>query len=174
MKRFIEFSEENSKYGTIYVDMDGVLCDFIKRVKDVTGTDYKDPDLNHMSKSETKQKINRYDKFWHEMPWHEGGQELWRFVAKQNPKILSAHANWDANSIPGKYYWTKKNLNIPKSQVLLVKRDQKKDYATDGNRQNILIDDYIKNIREFESAGGIGIHHTSVQNTINTLKKLGF
>ena len=33
---------------------------------------------------------------------------------------------------------------------------------------------HIKNVREFTSAGGIGIHHTSTSNTLSELKKLGF
>ena len=38
----------------------------------------------------------------------------------------------------------------------------------------ILIDDYIKNIREWTAAGGISIHHTDVGKTISELKRLGF
>jgi hypothetical protein len=37
-----------------------------------------------------------------------------------------------------------------------------------------LIDDYLKNIKEWEAAGGIGIHHTSPNNTISQLKRNGF
>ena len=61
------------------------------------------------------------------------------------------------------------------SKIHLVKRAQKKDYAKnrDGS-SNVLIDDYIKNIREWESAGGIGIHHTNVGKSIGELKRLGF
>ena len=41
-------------------------------------------------------------------------------------------------------------------------------------RPNILIDDHIGNIREWESAGGIGVHHINANSTINDLKKIGF
>ena len=34
---------------------------------------------------------------------------------------------------------------------------------TKEEKPNILIDDYIKNIREWENKGGIGIHHTDVK-----------
>ena len=63
---------------------------------------------------------------------------------------------------------------IPKQRINLVLRQEKKDYAVTDGIQNILIDDYIKNIREWEQAGGIGIHHTDVKRTINTIKKHGF
>ena len=53
-------------------------------------------------------------------------------------------------------------------------RSQKKSYAkTDGN-PNVLIDDYDKNISEWEKSGGIGILHTNVGKTIGELKRLGF
>ena len=39
---------------------------------------------------------------------------------------------------------------------------------------NLLIDDYIKNVNEWKSAGGMGIHHISPTSTIAELKRLGF
>jgi len=56
----------------------------------------------------------------------------------------------------------------------LVKRKQKQLYAMTNGKPNVLIDDYIKNIKEWEAKGGIGIHHTNVSKTITDLKRLGF
>ena len=53
-------------------------------------------------------------------------------------------------------------------------RSQKQQYATTDGKPNILIDDYMKNINEWEKKGGIGIHHTDPRKTINELKRLGF
>ena len=36
------------------------------------------------------------------------------------------------------------------------------------------LDDYEKNIKEWEQAGGIGVIYTNAPNTIRELKKLGF
>ena len=36
---------EQRGQARIYLDMDGVLCDFIKGVKDTTGEDFTSPDL---------------------------------------------------------------------------------------------------------------------------------
>ena len=74
--------------------------------------------------------------------------------------------------------WLNKHTKFSRSKIHLVKRSQKKNYAMTGfgvtRKPNILIDDYIKNIREWESKGGIGIHHTNVSKTIAELKRQGF
>jgi hypothetical protein len=158
----------------IFLDMDGVLADFIKGVHDTTGEDFTSPDLNKGAKGKIKADIEAKSDFWHTLDWQPGGQELYRYVKSSQPYILSAYANWDKNCKAGKNFWIKKNLMIPKQRINLVKREEKKDYAVIDGVANILIDDYIKNIKEWESAGGIGIHHTDTAKTINTLKKLGF
>jgi hypothetical protein len=56
----------------------------------------------------------------------------------------------------------------------LVLRAQKASFAQTDGKPNVLIDDYIKNIKEWENKGGIGIHHTAVPKTLNELKRLGF
>ena len=43
-----------------------------------------------------------------------------------------------------------------------------------ADTRNILIDDYIRNVKSFRSAGGIGIYHTDTNRTILELKRLGF
>ena len=54
-------------------------------------------------------------------------------------------------------------------------RSQKQAFAKNRDGEpNVLIDDYMKNIKEWEAKGGIGIHHTNVGKTIAELKKLGF
>ena len=70
--------------------------------------------------------------------------------------------------------WLKKNTGFKRANIHLVLRSQKKSYATTDEKPNVLIDDYDKNIREWEAKGGIGIHHTDVGKTINELKRLGF
>ena len=70
--------------------------------------------------------------------------------------------------------WLQKNTRVKRSDINLVLRDQKVRFAQTNNKPNILIDDYIKNINEWERSGGIGVHHTNVSKTISELKRLGF
>ena len=52
-----------------------------------------------------------------------------------------------------------------KSRIHLVLRADKQRFAMTNGKPNLLIDDYIKNIHEWEAQGGIGVHHTSPSNT---------
>ena len=142
----------------IYLDMDGVLVDFEKQLVDTV----KMP-ISQWMKLDRKKRwdpvIARKD-FWSTAPWNNEGKKLLQFVKKYNPHILSAYVeeSYDPNCIPGKTAWLRKNARITdKSKINLVRRKEKKNFATKGGQKNILIDDYIKNVREFTSAGGIGI-----------------
>jgi hypothetical protein len=70
--------------------------------------------------------------------------------------------------------WIEKNLRpLPTLSHILVRRDKQK-FAKIGGVPNILIDDWSKNIKEWEAAGGIAIKHKSAAETIAALKKLGY
>ena len=103
------------------------------------------------------------------------GKTLWRFIMEHSPKILSAHpTSWMPNSKKDKSSWVQKNLGLNSSDVHLVKRAMKREYATTNGQPNVLIDDHSKNIKEWQAAGGIGILHRNATSTIQKLKKMGF
>ena len=70
----------------------------------------------------------------------------------------------------------KRHFNLDQSDMRAVSRQDKQQFAKDGRdgRPNVLIDDHEGNIKEFRAKGGIGIHHTSADDTIKQLKKIGF
>ena len=70
----------------------------------------------------------------------------------------------------------RKYFGVKESNIYAVMRIDKAKFAKDGRdgRPNLLIDDHIKNVDAFRKRGGIGIHHTSAQNTIKELRKLGY
>ena len=72
--------------------------------------------------------------------------------------------------------WLNKFTKVKRSKINLVLREQKKKFAMDQKdfKPNLLIDDYEKNVQEWERAGGIGIIHKNGPNTIRELKRLGF
>ena len=158
----------------VYLDMDGVLCDFGRQIEKATGKSKA-----AWLKIPTSRKwdtVLDYPNFWANMPWLGQGKVMYNFVKKYNPHILSAYMEktFDPNCIPGKSYWARTNLGIGTNRINLVKRVQKQNYAKTVGVPAVLIDDYKKNTDQFTQRGGIGILHTSTSNTIRELKKLGF
>jgi|TARA_B110000977_G_scaffold140522_1_gene178401 5'(3')-deoxyribonucleotidase len=153
----------------IYCDMDQVLCNFMKGAEDAIGGSFATSD-----KDERWNKINQTKGFWANLDWMPGAERLYKFIEKYDPYVLSAYSDRDPSSKNGKMKWLGKNTSWKKSRINLVKRADKKLYAKTNGKQNVLIDDYIKNIKEWETAGGIGIHHTNVSKTIGELKRLGY
>jgi len=154
---------------TIFCDMDEVLVAFRSGAEKVIGQPFPDAD-----KEERWKAINQTKGFWANLDWMPGAKRLYQFIEKYDPYVLSAYSGRDPSSKNGKMKWLAKNTNWKKSRVNLVMRSHKQRYATTDGKPNVLIDDYIKNIREWEKKGGIGVHHTDVAKTINDLKRLGF
>jgi hypothetical protein len=172
MRSLVEIMKTSAEdLPQIYCDMDGVLCDFIKGANAAVNGLFV-----------TAERGTRWDKiaekgakFWADLEWMPDSKKLYQFIARYNPKILSAYSpKMASGSKKGKMQWLQKNTRIKRSDINLVLRDQKRKFAQTNDKPNILIDDYIKNVREWESAGGIGITHINVRKTISELKKQGF
>lgn len=152
----------------IFCDMDGVLTDFDKRFEYFGGLTPDEYQVK-FSKSQFWKLID--DKvgfeFWAKMPWMPDGKQLWSYIEKYKPMLLSAPSQ-KPSSRYGKRVWVKDNL--PGVKLILAKRENKQDYSK-PNR--ILIDDRADNIEEWKSKGGIGILHTSAADTIEKLKQIG-
>ena len=158
--------EEQEKVNyKIYCDMDGVLVDFEGGYEKLTGIDLK---------GEFKKGDDFWDPikvagvgFWAGLKWMPDGQKLWDYIKPLKPEILSAPSREESSRI-GKAVWVK--YKLPGTKLILRYAKQKQQLATP---ESILIDDRQINIDQWEAAGGIGILHTSTDNTISQLKKLG-
>jgi 5'(3')-deoxyribonucleotidase len=151
----------------IFCDMDGVLVDFERGYKELTGIS-------------TKQYVKGDDAFWQpidaggpsfwaNLPWMSDGQELWRYIKKYKPYILSSPSRSQTSRV-GKDAWLKMHLQNSYNKAYFYSRANKQLFS-DKNR--ILIDDLPNTINEWNAKGGIGILHTLAANTIKELKKLG-
>lgn len=170
MKTLLEVRQiSEEELPTIFCDMDQVLVDFIGGAENVIGEPFATAD-----KDQRWNKIANAKGFWANLSWLSGGKRLWDFISKYDTEILSAYSARDGNSRNGKLKWLSKNTKIKRGKINLVMRSDKQKYATTNGKPNVLIDDYIKNITEWEAKGGIGIHHTNVSKTIAELKRLGF
>ena len=151
----------------IYCDMDGVLVDFEKGYYDLTGTSTKQ--FPKGDNSFWQPISDAGAEFWANLPWMSDGQELWRYIKKYKPNILSAPSQ-DPSSKIGKEAWLKMNLQNSFKKAYFYNRANKKLFA---GPNRILIDDMKQTIDEWNAKGGIGIFHTSAADTISQLKKLG-
>jgi hypothetical protein len=159
-----EATTTKDKEYKIYCDMDGVLVDFDKGYKDLTGTEAS-------FSTDPKQFWEPIQKagaaFWIKLKWMPDGKQLWSYIQKYNPELLSAPSRDESSKI-GKFVWVKRN--IPGTKLILRSADKKQEFAKPNT---ILIDDRADNIQRWKDAGGVGIHHTSTADTIKQLQDLG-
>ena len=167
LAQLLEVSKED--LPSIYCDLDMVLVNFIKGADAAVGGSFADT-----PKDERWNKVNQVKGFWANLEWMPGAKRLYQFIARYDAHILSAYTNRDPTSRAGKMKWLAKNTDFKRSNINLVLRSQKQKFATTDGKPNVLIDDYKKNIREWEAKGGIGILHTSVSKSMSELKRLGF
>ena len=144
--------------------MDGVLVDFNKGYKELTGEDLTGEHRNDTDFWDPITKAG-YD-FWFNLEWMSDGKRLWKYIEKHNPKLLSAPSRQEDSRV-AKLDWVYKEL--PGVHLILRSAKHKKDFATPTS---ILIDDRLDNIQGWREAGGIGIHHVSTKHTIDQLKVL--
>jgi hypothetical protein len=164
-------NEIDNKYK-IYVDMDGVLVDFVNGYEKFTGKKLggfthgqANKDFWNDFKQVASDKGVSETDFWANLKWLPDGKQLLTYLKSHSPTILSAPGR-NPESKEGKQIWIKREMgNIP----YILAYDKSK-YATSDS---ILIDDREDFISKWKAKGGIGILHKSTNDTISQLKKLG-
>ena len=170
MKTLLQMMEASKDdLPDIYCDLDMVLVNFMKGADEAVGGSFVNTD-----KEERWNIINQTKGFWANLEWMPGAKRLYQFIEKYDPYVLSAFSGRDPTSKVGKMKWLAKHTNWKRGKINLVMRSHKQKYATTNGKPNVLIDDYEKNIKEWENKDGIGIHHTNVGKTIGELRGLGF
>ena len=169
MKRFQQHLVEFD-FPQIYCDMDGVVADFTTFTAQHLGTKFKDELWSDLP-----------DDMFLKLPPMKYAHILWGYIKQFDPYMLTAVPRESRGPIAKRAWkdktrWMKKNFRLPESRMRIVLRKHKRKFAVDGRdkRPNVLIDDHAGNIREWEAANGIGVHHIDAQSTINKLKKIGY
>lgn len=162
----------------IYSDSDGVICDFMAGAVALIGPSAFAHHVDWPTKQEQGAIVNQHETFWETLPPMSDWKVYWSYIERYHPHILTAVPSWDHHFDDveeGKRQWYRHHIpSLPQDRIHVVYREEKAKFATRGPVRNILIDDHEKNIREFEAAGGIGIHHVSAKVTILKLKELGY
>lgn len=143
----------------LYLDLDGVMADF----------DYHFPatfklDHRRLAGDEIWSQINSHPSYFLDMPLCEGALDFFRAIERLNPIILTACSKsnyW--NVATQKREWVRQHLS-PTVTVLPVSGSKYKPLFMHAPG-DILIDDYEKNVKAWESVGGIAIRHRNFETT---------
>ena len=158
------------KIKRIYLDMDGVLCDFEKKYQDFFGCPSKD-DRGH-----TKDFYKRWKVF---LEMYPGAERLIEFINNEfvwpcfgQVCILSSSGGHEYHD---KVVSQKKNWLIDHElwyhPFIVNGKKLKQTYA---GPDMLLIDDAKENIEQFIQRGGHGIQHKTAMDTIEELKEYLF
>jgi uncharacterized HAD superfamily protein len=156
------------KVTKIWLDMDGVIADFVKRYKQLYNI--------HPSEAERENKFDDLfqnfvaTKQFATLDLMPHASELIKFLKelKIPTEILSSTGtkqNYDEISRQ-KIIWLDRN-NIPFKHTFVPGKEHKYRYATPTD---ILIDDTEVNIDDWKKAGGIAIWHKNVEDTLAILR----
>lgn len=188
LKSFSQFlTEENDEPSVdikVYCDLDGVLVDFNRGFKKLDANE----DGLSPTKYEKKYGLDQMwkiiddegESFWANLRWKSDGRELWDYIKRYEPIILSSPSR-SKSSVEGKMKWIKRNLNINQdeptksskkwdqtSRIILSRYKYK--FATGPT--DILIDDTREKIDKWVEAGGTGILHTDSTDSIRVLEDI--
>jgi hypothetical protein len=159
------------KVTKLYLDMDGVLCNFEKRFTDLYGKDA-------LGSRDRKNFTTNWPNFimdgnFESLEWFPGGKELLDFIQNETDwevEILSSSGGEKFHSevAAQKVMWLC-DKGIPYKANIVPGRKHKTAYATP---ETILIDDTEDIIVNFNAAGGLGILHKDANETLAKLRTL--
>lgn len=168
----------NMNIEKIYFDMDGVLADFDNGVRTLCQMEPL-PQNTKRPKGYDEilwKKISKVEHFYDKLEPMRGAKKMIEFCIEkfgvEKVEILTGIPKPRRNVLTAKEdkeAWVKRNLS-DKIKVNTVFREDKINFAK--NNRCILVDDYEKNIKEWENAGGYGILFIDSEDVIRKLKNM--
>lgn len=153
----------------LFLDCDGVLADFDKKFEELSGHHPRGFEERHGSGPFWKIISKAEGGFFNTLEKMPDADLLVKATRHLNPTILTGIPNgsWSINQ---KLMWRQKNYPFL-NMTCCASKDKK--LAMDPNCINVLVDDWTKYKDIWEEAGGIFVHHTSVENSLNKLMQIG-
>ncbi|HLD89585.1 MAG TPA: hypothetical protein VI911_00955 [Patescibacteria group bacterium] len=163
----------NDTWYVWYVDLDGVLCNFLKGASIATGKQLTSHAVWAANRNEYWEDIRKLGpNFWRNLEWLPEAEKLWTILKKFHTKILTAYPTvpqLQLDAIIGKADWIDVNLGSRFCwEAIICPVDSKQKYA---GLNTILIDDNELTIKQWSAKGGIGILHNNVADTLEEIKK---
>ncbi|MCR4955197.1 MAG: hypothetical protein K6A30_00745 [Lachnospiraceae bacterium] len=160
--------------GKIYFDMDGVLADFESGIRTYC---HMEPVAQSIicNNDDLWAAVKKVDHFYLQLKPYEGAVEMFMELYREyghKVEILSGIPRARRGIVTArqdKIDWVHKYLS-PDVKCNIVYREEKQNYCT--GPQDILIDDFDVTIEQWESKGGSGICHVSIEDTKNKIRQL--
>lgn len=177
------------KMPHLYLDMDGVQCDFftawaqwhnkkfsmdhVERYKDIGSKEQREQSIKELN-AEGPTFIKNFFATLETLPNFD---ILYNWLVKNNIPytILSAPLRGNNNSsIEGKMIWLQNNHTNFDKHGKPIFRGDKERMANKNGTVNVLVDDHKDNIKRWENAGGIGVLYrdNNVGNVISRLEEI--
>lgn len=162
----------------IYFDMDGVLADFEKGVREML---HMEPQPQNGKRSAELDDLmwevmRKVDHFYDRLDLMPGAKEMFDRVYRKygdRCEILTGVPREErgiVDAVPDKVAWSHRLLSKD-VKVHTVCRKHKIRFCT--GPEAVLVDDREKTIREWRELGGTGILHVSAEQTMKELEEMG-
>lgn len=146
----------------LYLDCDGVLADFDRGAEEVLGVP---PPLfqERHGRGAFWARLAQAPDFFYRLPLMPGATELFHAVRHLHPILLTGlpRGDWAASQ---KVRWAAHHF--PGTKIITCLAADKRDHCSGGD---VLVDDTLKYRHLWEDAGGIFVHHRSVEATLQEL-----
>lgn len=148
----------------LFLDLDGVLADFDRGVREVTGRLPEELPLKTMWSA-----LARAPRFFETLAFMQDAEELWHFCAPFRPTILTGLplGSWAPEQ---KKRWVARMLGSYVPVITCMSRDKPR-WSAPGH---VLVDDRASAREGWERKGGTFVHHVSATESVAALRRLGF
>jgi 5'-nucleotidase len=149
---------------TIYLDKDGVLADFDAHVERLFGAGPR-----QLGDAKLWECVEATPDFWETMPVKAGAHELFAIAAPYKPIILTGcpKTGYERAS-EHKPIWINKNFGPGIEVITCLSKDKPLHMK---RPKDILVDDFIVNIKRWQKAGGRTVWYQTADQAIEDLKR---
>lgn len=147
----------------LFLDVDGVMADFDAHVTDRFGAGPQE-----LGTARLWQLVESESDFWSSIPLKAGARELWELAKDHDPTFLTGcpRTSFDM-AAAHKRHWLRQHFgDVP--VITCLSRDKASHMKAPGD---ILVDDFIANVRRWQKAGGRAIWYRNAGQALNELRR---